>query len=142
QPAIRAQVLADPALLAPLIQEVLRLDPPVQNTRRYLAADTEIAGQQMKAGDAILLLLAAANRDPVANPRPALCDLRRPGRTNFSFGRGLHTCPGATIAAGIAAAGLKKLLASEVAYGQLVDTLHYRPSVNARIPDWKGKGQS
>ncbi|MFC3111109.1 cytochrome P450 [Undibacterium arcticum] len=137
QPAIRSQVLADPALLAPLIQEVLRLDPPIQNTRRYLVADTQIAGQRLKAGDAILLLLAAANRDPAVNLHPAHCDLRRPDRTNFSFGSGLHACPGAAIAAGIAAAGLKKLLASAVAYEQLIDTVHYRPSVNARIPEWK-----
>jgi cytochrome P450 len=139
QPTLRAQVLADPALLARFILEVLRLDPPIQNTRRYLVADTQIAGQQLRTGDAILLLLAAANRDPAANPDPALCDLQRTNRSNFSFGTGPHACPGAAIAAGIAQAGLKKLLASGLAYDQLVDTVPYRPSFNTRIPDWKGQ---
>lgn len=64
------QVNRDSNLLAPAIEEILRYDPPIQNTRRYVSQDGVIAGQTMKKGDAILVVLAAANRDPSANPAP------------------------------------------------------------------------
>ena len=53
---VREQVAADPRLLPLVIEEVLRYDPPGQNTRRYLAQNGRIAGQAMQEGDVIALL--------------------------------------------------------------------------------------
>jgi cytochrome P450 len=131
---LRDRIAADPGLLLPLIQEVLRYDSPVQNTRRFLAEDGLVAGAEMKAGDAILVILAAANRDPSANPNPERFDVFRKERRIFTFGVGSHACPGEALATTIAKAGVERLIASGVDLGRLAETAPYRASANTRIP--------
>ncbi len=133
-PDLGAQVCDAPALLGAVIEEVLRADPPIQNTRRFVAEDGLVAGQPMQAGDAILVLLAAANHDPAANPQPERFMLHRPQRQCFTFGLATHACPGTALAAAIAQAGVAQLLAAGLDLGQLRGDLSYCPSVNARIP--------
>jgi len=102
---------------------VLRDDPPVQNTRRFVARDGVVAGQPMKADDTVLLVLAAASRDPTAPPG---C---------FAFGRGAHACPGEGLSTTIARAGIERLLlAGEGTLVQALPPITYRPSANTRIP--------
>ncbi len=132
-PEVSAQVSADTTLLPALIQEVLRYDSPVQNTRRFVAQTGIIAGQEMQAGDVVLLVLAAANRDPAANPRPDQFDLFRRERRIFSFGAGVHACPGDTLASLIAQAALEQMLASRLDLVSLAETVTYRPSANTRV---------
>lgn len=132
RPQLRRAVAADRALLPGLVQEVLRCDPPAQNTRRFVAEDTEIAGCPLRAGDAVLVVIAAANRDPALNPDPDRFDPARPDRRLLTFGHGRHACPGDAIAAAIAVAGLDALL------DRLPDwperPAAYRPSPNVRVP--------
>jgi cytochrome P450 len=135
QPAVCEQVAGDPGLLRHVVQEVLRYDPPVQNTRRFLAASGEIDGQQMKEGDAILVVLAAANRDPQANPNAQRFEMLRENRRTFTFGAGAHACPGETLAASIAEAGVRQLLASGLRVEEL-ERPRFRASANVRIPSW------
>jgi cytochrome P450 len=135
QPAVCEQVAGDPGLLRHVVQEVLRYDPPVQNTRRFLAASGEIDGQQMKEGDAILVVLAAANRDPQANPDAQRFEMLRENRRTFTFGAGAHACPGETLAASIAEAGVRQLLASGLRVEEL-ERPRFRASANVRIPIW------
>jgi cytochrome P450 len=132
-PEVHAQVIADPGLLPAIIQEVLRYDPPVQNTRRFLAQDGMVAGQPMQADDAVLIVLAAANRDPAANPHPERFDPWRNNRRIFTFGAGIHACPGDTLAVLIAQAGIEALLASQRDLESLITPVTYRPSANVRI---------
>jgi cytochrome P450 len=120
--------------LTAVIREVARYDPPVQNTRRFLAGPGNVAGPEMAAGDAVLVVLAAANRDPVANPDPDRFDPLRRERVTFTFGLGPHACPGETIATIIAQAGVEELLAAGVDPRLLAETVRYRPSANTRIP--------
>jgi cytochrome P450 len=117
-----------------LVSEVVRFDPPVQNTRRFVAHDGVVAGQSMTAGDVVLVILAAANRDPAANPEPDRFDPFRTARTAFTFGAGPHACPGETVAVTIAATGVSALLTAGVRPERLLRGLTYRPSVNTRIP--------
>lgn len=133
QPAIYAQVTANPCLLHAALQEVLRYDSPVQNTRRFVAEDGLIAGQAMKAGDTILVILAAANRDPLANPDPHRFDLCRPNRRLFTFGVGVHACPGEHMAISIAQAAIERFIAADLPLDQWSGPISYRPSANARI---------
>jgi cytochrome P450 len=93
----------------------------VQNTRRYLQTDGAVAGQPMRAGDTILLVLAAANRD-------------RTGAGHLTLGAQAHACPGGPLARGIAAAGLWALLEADLPWARLLAGLRYRPSANTRIP--------
>jgi cytochrome P450 len=125
---------AEPTILPAVVREVVRHDPPVQNTRRFLAADGEVAGQRMKAGDAILVLLAAANHDAAENPAPERFDPRRRERRAFTFGAGAHACPGEVLASAIAEAGARRLLACGVEPSRLPAVLTYRPSANTRVP--------
>ncbi len=116
------------------IQEVLRYDSPVQNTRRFVAEDGLVAGQTMKAGDVILVVLAAANYDSSVNPNPHRFDTFRKDRHCFTFGLGKHSCPGERLACTIAQAALEQLLSLGLDFNTLSKTVSYRPSANTRIP--------
>jgi cytochrome P450 len=130
---LRHAISARPDALGNIIQEVLRYDPPVQNTRRFVAHDGVIAGQDMRAGATILVVLAAANRDPRANPDPAAFDPWRKEPRLFTFGLGAHACPGEALAPLIARAGVEQLMASGI-WPDLGPAVAYRASTNARVP--------
>jgi cytochrome P450 len=133
------RVAADDALLRRVVEEVARFDPPVHNTRRFVAEDGVVAGQAMKAGDQIVVVLAAANRDPSSHARPHSFDPDRADRHSFTFGAGRHACAGQAIAVGIAAAGVQALLAHGVDVAALAGPVQYRRSVNARVPLFGGE---
>jgi cytochrome P450 len=139
RPDLYTQVLEDLALLEQVISEVSRYDPPIQNTRRFLAEDAVVAGQAMRAGDVVLVVLAAANRDPWANPHPERFEVFRTDRLSFTFGAGAHACPGAVLAGAIARAGVAQLIADGLDLMGLAETATYRASANARIPLWQQK---
>jgi cytochrome P450 len=52
----------------------------------------ELGGVRLKAGDKIMVMLAAANMDPDANPHPEKLDLERRPNRHLSFGTGIHFC--------------------------------------------------
>ena len=130
----RAASRVDSGQLDAIVREVVRYDPPVHNTRRFLAHDAVVAGRAMKEGDAVLVVLAAANRDPLANPEPSRFDPFRPSRQAFTFGCGPHGCPGETVATAIATAGVRQLLAGGVKPERFAEPVRYRPSANTRVP--------
>lgn len=133
-PDLRPRKDAAPGLLAAVVQEVVRFDPPVQNTRRFVARAGLVAGQEMQQGDAILVLLAAANRDPAANPDPDRFDVARQHRRSFTFGAATHACPGEALAAAIAEAGVREAIRRGVDLDVLAKDVSYHPSANVRIP--------
>ena len=142
-PEIRARIPAEAGLLRAVVREVVRHDAPVQNTRRFLAEDGVVAGEAMKGGDAVLVVLAAANRDPSVNPEPDRFDPGRRERQAYTFGVGAHACPGEALATAIAEAGVHALLARGVEPARLVERVTYRSSVNTRIPLFgPGEGSS
>ncbi|MBI5929823.1 MAG: cytochrome P450 [Chloroflexi bacterium] len=142
-PDLYNQVMCSPGLLPQLIQEMVRFDPAVQNTRRYLSEDVTVAGQAMQAGDAILVVLAAANRDPELNPEPNQFQLFRRDRRTFTFGQGVHSCPGEMLAYNMAQAGIEQMLWLGVGQNIHVKAIGYQPYVNLRIPIllWENNGR-
>ncbi|MEJ8811695.1 cytochrome P450 [Variovorax ureilyticus] len=135
EPDLRRRLASRWELLPALVEEVARHDPSVQNTRRFVAQPTTACGTVLAPGDAILLVLAAANRDPALNPAPATFELMRAHRQTLGFGHGPHACPGQVLAFTIAAAGLQALLAGDLRTDALLERgWDYQPSVNARIP--------
>jgi cytochrome P450 len=128
------QIDANPALTTQLVEEVLRYDPPTHNTRRFVLADGKLLGRDVKAGETILVVLAAANRDPSLNAQPDSFQLQRQNPRHFTFSAGIHTCPGNRFALAIAAVGVAQLLAHGVRTESLQETLMYRASANTRIP--------
>ena len=90
---------AQPALLDAAIEEMIRYDGPVERaTIRFAATDVEIDGQIIRRGDAVSLVLAAADRDPAQFPQPDAFDLTRPNNRHLGFGLGIHYCLGAPLA--------------------------------------------
>lgn len=88
-----------PELAPVVVAEVLRLESPVQKVCRWALNDIELSdGHGLKAGDYVVLLLGAANRDPARFPDPDRIDLSRPQTLHLSFGKGLHACLGRGLA--------------------------------------------
>ena len=82
----------------------------------------------------MLVVLASANRDPAVNRDPNRFDMFRAERQAFTFGAGVHACPGEEIATTIAQVGVERLLAAGLDPDALVGAITYRPSANTRIP--------
>ncbi|MGY2077205.1 cytochrome P450 [Blastococcus sp. SYSU DS0828] len=92
------------------VEEVLRLDSPVQLTGRTARAEVELAGRTVAAGTRVTLLLGAANRDPEVFPDPARFDVTRANaREHLAFSGGIHYCLGAGLARLEGAVGLQAL---------------------------------
>jgi len=136
EPALIEELRAHPEATEPFLREVLRLDAPVQNTRRFVGSDTVLCGQRLRAGERILVLLAAANVDAAANPDPLRFDIARAECQLWTFGAGAHRCPAETLAVVIARETVQHLLSLPGIARWLAGlrTVHYRPSPNARIP--------
>ena len=113
-----------------------RYDAPVQNTRRFVAKRCTIGDTVLEAGDTVLVLLACANRDPLANPNPDSFLLKRSQRRTFSFGAGRHECPGQQLALAIAAEAMLVWLRLHPAGLVGVVGWRYMASVNARVPQF------
>ncbi|HTU71295.1 MAG TPA: cytochrome P450 [Candidatus Baltobacteraceae bacterium] len=111
-PEVREEALRDRTTLARFVAEVLRLDPPVHNTRRFAAGDTVIDGTAIPGGETILVLLAAAG---------------------CTFGLGIHACIAAQLATELAAFAVARVHASGLEIAALKRDGFHR-SLNVRIP--------
>ncbi|MBR8640618.1 cytochrome P450 [Streptomyces tuirus] len=80
------------------VEEALRLASPVSHFMRYAVTDTEVRGTKIKAGEAVVNWLGAANRDPEVFPDAERFDLRRKPNKHLAFGIGPHYCVGHTLA--------------------------------------------
>jgi cytochrome P450 len=87
-------VRADPTLMGKAIEEVLRFDPPVHILPRTVSESLEISGVRIPEGSRMMLLIAAANRDPARFTDPDRFDVTRDEGASISFGAGIHGCPG------------------------------------------------
>ncbi len=87
-----------PEMSAAAVTEILRYDGTVQMTSRKARADVEIGGQRIAAGETILTVLGAANRDPAQFPEPDRLDFTRQENRHVAFGHGIHYCVGAPLA--------------------------------------------
>ena len=96
----RAELVADPSLIPNAVEELLRYDGPVHMIPpRIVKADTSLAGQDIKAGEWVMTVLGAANRDPARFDDPDAFDIHRKDAANHvTFGAGVHFCLGAPLA--------------------------------------------
>jgi pimeloyl-[acyl-carrier protein] synthase len=97
-PGERARLQADAALAGSAVEELLRYDSPVQLTSRHALADLDIGGRRVGAGETVVAVLGAANRDPAQFPDPDRLDLARAPNRHVAFGGGIHFCLGAPLA--------------------------------------------
>lgn len=87
-----------PGTAVAAVNETLRYDPPVQLFTRVVREEAVIGGLRLLPGEEVLVLLAAAQRDPARFAHPDDFDLRRPPCGVLSFGGGAHYCLGAALA--------------------------------------------
>ena len=97
-PAELERLVADPSLITSTVEELLRFGPPVQFSARTTTTEVELCGRTMPRGTELIVLLAAANRDPAVFDDPDDLDIGRQDNRHLSFGGGIHLCLGAPLA--------------------------------------------
>jgi cytochrome P450 len=97
-PGERAKPFADPTRIDDWISETLRYDGSSQALARTLTEDVDLYDRRLPAGDRVLLLIGAANRDPRVFADADRYDLDRSADESVSFGAGRHSCLGAPLA--------------------------------------------
>lgn len=88
----------DPSLIRGAFEEVLRFEAPVQTFFRTTTKSVDVSGTHLGEGEKVLLLLAAANRDPRRWDKPDVFDVRRRATGHMTFGTGIHGCVGQAVA--------------------------------------------
>ncbi|MFD0437434.1 cytochrome P450 [Streptomyces chartreusis] len=98
-PDVLERLRTDPRLAVPLVEELLRFEPPVQLVpQRTTLADIEVRGVTIPKGAALWLVLASGNRDPKRFTDPDRFDPDRPDIQHLGLGSGIHSCFGAPLA--------------------------------------------
>jgi cytochrome P450 len=116
---------AAPALAPSAVEEWLRYDGPSGAVARVAAADVEMHGRTIRAGQRVFAFVNAANRDPAAFPDAESFDLARDPNPHLTFGHGIHFCLGAPLAR----------LEAQIAAVRLTERF---PNIRVTIgaPDW------
>lgn len=133
-PDARRQVIADPGLMAPAIEESLRYNTSAQRFRRYLMRDVELHGQQMKQGDFVCLCYGAGNRDRRKFPNPHVYDVERRPANHLGFGGGKHLCLGSAVGRQVTAAAMDVFFRHVPEYERATPTLNWNSSTTFRSP--------
>jgi len=121
----------DPSRVSAVIEETMRYDPPVQLVGRNAGDDMTIGDTDIVKGDTIMLLLAAAQRDPASIDRPDEFDPDRETIRHLGFGKGPHFCLGAPLARLEASVALSAVTA-RFPNARLVGEPVYKPNVTLR----------
>lgn len=117
-PDQRRDLVADRTLLPAAVEEILRFEPPAVHVSRYVTRDVSYHDQTLPAGNAVMLLVAAANRDPRQfGPDSEQFNIHREPRQHLGFGLGTHFCLGNALAR----------LEGRVALDEILD----------RFPEWE-----
>ena len=121
----------DPQRAPAVVEEALRYDPPVQILGRIAAEDMTIDGTPVAKGEIMMLLLAAANRDPELFDRPDEFDPDRDEIRHLAFGKGPHFCLGAPLARLESALALSAV-AARFPNARLASEPKYKKNLNLR----------
>jgi amino acid adenylation domain-containing protein len=97
-PAEMQKLRADLTLIPSAVEEMLRFESPSQHTARLAPSDRELGGQPIRKRQAVIAVMAAANRDPERFPDPDRFDITRQDNRHLAFGYAAHFCFGAPLA--------------------------------------------
>ena len=110
-PELQQQLRGERDRIPNFIEETLRMESPIKGDFRLSRVATTVGGVDLPAGTTVMLVNAAANRDPRRFDDPGTFDPTRANvRHHLAFGRGIHTCPGAPLARTEARVSLERLL--------------------------------
>lgn len=115
------KLLEDPSLMPNAVEEILRYDGPSRWITRMALEDMVIGGERIEAGDPVVLLVSAANRDPAQFPYPDRFDIARANIRHLGFSAGIHYCEGAALGR----------LGAEIALATLI---HRMPGLRLAVP--------
>ncbi|PZG01634.1 cytochrome P450 [Micromonospora deserti] len=104
-----ARIATDPGLAPLAIEEALRLEPPIFAWRRKTTRVCRLAGTTIPAQATVLLSIGATGRDPAVFEQGPKFAMETASRKHLAFGRGIHSCPGASLARAQAAEALSVL---------------------------------
>jgi cytochrome P450 len=107
--ALQAALRAEPGLVPPFVEEILRLHTPNVGFARTTTRPARIGDRDIPAGQPVAVVLPAANQDPEIFDRPGELELTR-GQRHLAFGDGPHVCPGAVPGRNLLVAGVQALL--------------------------------
>jgi amino acid adenylation domain-containing protein len=97
-PAEMEKLRNDPSLIPSAVEEMLRYESPSQHTARMCPSDREMGGKLIQKRQAVIAVMAAANRDPERFPDPDRFDITRKDNRHLAFGYAAHFCFGAPLA--------------------------------------------
>lgn len=115
----------------PAVEELIRHESPVRAVTRVCVADTVIGEHRLRPGDAVTALIGAANRDPARFADPDELRLDRSPNPHLGFGRGVHSCLGASLAA-LQARAVLSTLARHYPHARLTAAPVFRRNVTLR----------
>lgn len=133
-PAELARLRADRALISSAVEEMLRYEAPIQVTMRSPLETVEVAGQAVRPGRVLFLLVGSANRDGGSFADPDRFDVGRDPNPHLSFGAGIYHCVGAALARAEGVAVLDRLL-TRVAHLEFAGPPQRKPRFNFRTFD-------
>ncbi len=110
EPGLRDRLLADRSLIPYVIDESLRLHPPVWNMARTAVVETDVRGETICPGEKVMLTYGAANRDPDRFENPEKFVVPREANQHLAFGSGRHRCIGEPLARIELTLGIEALL--------------------------------
>jgi cytochrome P450 len=143
-PDQRRELADDHSLIPNAIEEILRYEGPAPHVGRYVARDVEIHGTTIPAGNAILMLLGAGNRDDRRFVDAERFDIHRDVTHLMTFGYGIHFCLGAALARMEGRVVLEELLKRFPEWDVDLDRAHLSPTSTVRgwetLPVLVGKG--
>jgi cytochrome P450 len=135
EPGVLAGLAAGSLRAADVVEEGLRLIPPIVTWRRVAAHDTNLAGMPVPAGASLVLWLARAGRDPLVVAAPhEFCPGQRGSRRHLAFGAGAHRCVGAQLAR-MEATVIVQEAAGLLHDAHVVRAPHCPENLSFRLPD-------
>jgi cytochrome P450 len=133
-PDARRRLVADPALVAPAIEESLRFNTSAQRFKRTATRNVVVHGQTIHAGDKVALAFGSANRDERKFPDPDTFDIERRPLGHLGFGSGKHFCLGAQMARLVTEIAMRRFLQRVPDYHLTVDKVVWNSSSNFHSP--------
>jgi cytochrome P450 len=131
---VRQQLIDHPELFPTAVEEFLRYDGSVPTLTRTLTRDITLHGQHLSEGQKVLLVTAAANRDPRQFENAERVDIQRDPNPHLGLGVGIHYCMGARLARQEARLGFQILLERMPGYEVTIDKVEYINTPSVRGP--------
>jgi cytochrome P450 len=126
------RIRREPSLIAAAVEEFLRYDGPFMRQDRLAIANFELRGHLIRAGERVVLVLGAANRDPRRFYAPDQLILDRQDNHHVAFGHGIHFCLGSRLARMEVAIGVQALLDASPQLGLGAGGYRWREHFNNR----------